>query len=82
MTALDYLEDLDRSVFDGHNEQGYAQKAQKGLSEALIRRIAKDKNEPKWMLEHRLNSLKKWYELKLPTFGVELSHIDFDDIIY
>lgn len=82
MTALDYLEDLDRSVFDGHNEQGYAKKAQKGLSEALIRRIAKDKNEPAWMLEHRLNSLKKWYELKLPTFGVELSHIDFDDIIY
>ena len=82
MTALDYLEDLDRSVFDGHNEQGYAQNAQKGLSEALIRRIAKDKNEPEWMLEHRLNSLKKWYELKLPTFGVELGHIDFDDIIY
>ncbi|QQR54886.1 Fe-S cluster assembly protein SufB [Candidatus Peregrinibacteria bacterium] len=82
MTALDYLQDLDRSVFDGHNAQGYAKNAQKGLSEALIRRISKDKNEPTWMLEHRLKSLKKWHELKLPTFGVDLSGVNFDEIIY
>ncbi len=82
MTALDYLEDLDRSVFDDHNEQGYAVKAQKGLSEALIRRISQDKNEPAWMLDLRLKALKKWHEMSLPHFGVDLSPIDFDDIIY
>ena len=80
--ALSYLQDLDRSVFDGHNKQGDAKHAQKGLSKALVRRISKDKNEPAWMLAHRLKSLEKWKELKLPTFGVDLSHIDFEDIIY
>jgi len=82
MTALDYLKDLDRSVFDSHNEQGYAKRAQKGLSEALVRRISADKKEPAWMLAYRLKSLEKWRELKLPTFGVDLSPIDFGNIIY
>ncbi len=82
MAELDYLKDLDRSVFDSHNQQGYAKGAQKGLSEGLIRRLSADKKEPEWMLELRLKGLKKWHEMALPTFGVDLSGIDFDDIIY
>ena len=82
MTALDYLQDLDRSVFYDHNKQDYAKHAQKGLSEALIRRISTDKGEPKWMLELRLKALKLWGEMKLPSFGVDLTKVDFDDIVY
>ncbi len=80
--ALSYISDLNRSVFDSHNQQDYATKAKKGLSVALIRRISKDKKEPAWMLDHRLKSLEKWKELRLPTFGVDLSKIDFEEIIY
>jgi Fe-S cluster assembly protein SufB len=82
MGALDYIEDLDRSVFDTANQQEYAKKAQKGLSEDLIRRISADKEEPEWMLEHRLKSLQKFYELSLPTWGVDVSDIEFDELIY
>jgi len=82
MGALDYLEDLDRSVFDSANQQDYAVRAQKGLSEALIRKISATKNEPEWMLEHRLKSLKQFNEMALPTWGVDLSVLNFDDIIY
>ena len=80
--ALDYINDLDRSVFDGANQQDYAKKAQRGLSEALIRRISKDKKEPEWMLKHRLKSLETFLKLPLPKFGVDLSDIDFDSLIY
>lgn len=82
MSALDYIQDLDRSAFDDANQQGYALKAQKGLSEALIRRISADKKEPEWMLSHRLKSLAAFEKMKLPTFGVDLSDIDFDALIY
>lgn len=82
MPALDYIQDLNRRVFDSHNKQDYAKTAQKGLSEALVRRISRDKKEPDWMLKHRLKALEKWTELLLPTFGVDLSHIDFSNIIY
>lgn len=80
--ALDYLQDLNRSVFDRANQQSYALKAEKGLSEALIRRISSDKKEPEWMLKHRLKSLAAFLKMPLPTFGVDLSDIDFDSLIY
>ncbi len=82
MGALDYIQDLDRSVFDKANQQDYAKKAQKGLSEKLVRRISTEKKEPKWMLELRLEALKKFKEMELPTWGVDLSDLDFEDLIY
>ncbi len=82
MGALDYVKDLNRTVFDHADSQGYAKKAQKGLSEDLVRRISREKKEPKWMLEHRLASLKTFEEMALPTWGVDLSDVDFEDLIY
>ncbi len=46
-----------------------------------IREISKIKNEPKWMLDFRLNAFRKFKELSSPTFGPELL-IDFDGINY
>lgn len=82
MGALDYIKDLDRTVFDRADSQGYAKKAQKGLSEDLVRRISSEKKEPEWVLDLRLKSLKLFEEMALPTWGVDLSDIDFDDLIY
>lgn len=82
MAALDYIQDLNRSVFDTANHQDYTQNAVKGLSEELIRRISTEKKEPHWMLAHRLKGLEQWNAMAMPTFGVDLSVIDFEDIIY
>jgi Fe-S cluster assembly protein SufB len=57
-------------------------KAQKGLSEEVVRNISKAKNEPEWMLDFRLNSLKYFIKKELPKWGPDLSKIDFDDIYY
>jgi len=51
------------------------------LNEKIIKEISSKKNEPKWMLEFRLNSLNKFLELSNPIFGPELK-IDFDSINY
>ncbi len=51
------------------------------LDEETIRSISQMKNEPKWMLEFRLNSLKKFQELGMPKFGPKLD-IDFSSINY
>ncbi|HDI11320.1 MAG TPA: Fe-S cluster assembly protein SufB, partial [Candidatus Acetothermia bacterium] len=53
-----------------------------GLSVELIEEISQEKGEPKWMLEHRLRSLKIFEELPMPWFGPDLSEVDFDDIAY
>lgn len=74
--------ELSRSVFDDHNPSPYATKAKRGVDEELVRHISKEKNEPKWMLDHRLASLKIFTEKPMPTWGADLSTLDLDDIIY
>ncbi|MBQ1568064.1 MAG: Fe-S cluster assembly protein SufB, partial [Erysipelotrichaceae bacterium] len=54
----------------------------KGLSEDVIRAISAAKNEPEWMLELRLKAYHKFLEFPLPSFGPDLSDIDFNDFTY
>ncbi len=54
----------------------------KGLNEQVVRRISEMKNEPKWMLDFRLKALKAFNEKPMPTWGADLSPINFDEIIY
>lgn len=51
------------------------------IDEKKVIEISSIKNEPKWMLDFRLKSLKKFNELSNPNFGPELK-IDFDEINY
>ena len=53
-----------------------------GLNEDIIRQISKLKNEPEWMLEYRLNSYKTFLKLPLPSFGPDLSSLDYDTYTY
>ncbi len=67
----------------GHSDiVEYSYMAEKGLSEELVRSISKMKKEPEWMLEIRLSALKKYLEMPMPTWGGDLSPIDFEDIRY
>ncbi|WKZ31096.1 MAG: Fe-S cluster assembly protein SufB [Candidatus Dojkabacteria bacterium] len=54
----------------------------KGLSEDVIRKISQIKEEPDWMLEMRLEAYKVFLEKPMPTWGPDLSDIDFNDIKY
>lgn len=54
----------------------------KGLSEEIVREISKMKKEPKWMLERRLGALKIFYAKQMPTWGGNLSRLNFDDMYY
>lgn len=53
----------------------------KKLDENFIIELSKNKNEPSWMLDFRLKSLKKFNELDNPNFGPKLN-IDFNNINY
>lgn len=73
---------LNREIFDSRNDSSYVDEKLRGLSESLIRKISGDKNEPVWMQEHRLASLKAFYEIVMPTWGPDLSKLNFDDICF
>ncbi|MGX7828689.1 Fe-S cluster assembly protein SufB [Actinokineospora sp. 24-640] len=56
--------------------------AQRGLSEAVVRDISSKKSEPEWMLESRLKALRLFDRKPMPSWGADLSGIDFDNIKY
>jgi len=73
---------LSRSIFDQKNGIEYMKTAKAGLSEDLVRRISEDKNEPRWMLDYRLESLRIFNEMSLPEWGPDLSGLDLAQIVY
>src|SRR3954467_849476 len=64
-------------------ETGYAFKAPKGLSKALVEQISEFKNEPVWMREFRLKALEHFLSRPQPTWGSPmLAEVDYDNIHY
>lgn len=57
-------------------------RAKKGLTEDTVRQISSMKKEPAWMTEFRVKSYKIFLEKKMPTWGGNLSKINFDEIYY
>ncbi|MEY9211063.1 Fe-S cluster assembly protein SufB [Thermobifida halotolerans] len=56
--------------------------ARRGLDEEVVRDISAKKNEPEWMRDLRLKALRLFTKKPLPTWGADLSKIDFDNIKY
>jgi len=75
------VEDVDRNMYDfRYDEEGYY-KVDKGLTPAIVEQISKEKNDPEWMLQLRLESLKIYNEMPLPDWGPPLDGLDMDDIV-
>lgn len=68
--------------FGWHDEDIAGASARRGLSEEVVRDISRLKNEPEWMLERRLKALAIFEKQPMPTWGGDLSGINFDQIKY
>ena len=53
-----------------------------GLTEDVVRQISKLKDEPEWMLEFRLKAFRAFQEMPMPSFGPDLSMLNFDSYTY
>lgn len=54
----------------------------KGIGEDVVRKLSQIKDEPKWMLDFRLQAFDEFMSRAMPDWGPNLSDIDFDDIKY
>ena len=54
----------------------------RGLSREVIEDISAIKNEPQWMRERRLASYDLFTKMPLPTWGPDLTKIDFNAMTY
>ena len=76
-----FVEDIERTLYDIKNHDVPVYKARQGLTEEIIRDIAKQKHDPDWMLEFRLKSLETYNKMALPSWGPDLSELDMNEIV-
>lgn len=57
-------------------------KTAKGLSRKIVEEISWMKKEPAWMRDIRIRALEIFYSKKMPTWGGDLSRLNFDDMYY
>ncbi|GAA4572965.1 Fe-S cluster assembly protein SufB [Planotetraspora kaengkrachanensis] len=84
MTVTDRpeLEGLGNYKFGWADSDAAGAAARRGLSEEVVRDISALKNEPEWMLDLRLKGLRLFGKKPMPTWGSDLTGIDFDNIKY
>src|SRR5260221_10384290 len=63
-------------------ENNYAFKMRKGLDRDIVAEISAMKGEPEWMLDFRLRAYDTFLEKPMPTWGGDMSGINFDNIYY
>jgi len=78
---LDYREGY-AEKYGFHDTEQHVFKSRKGLNPGLVAEISQHKGEPAWMLEYRLKALEIFEKKPMPTWGGDLTHIDFQDIFY
>jgi len=77
------LADLkDDYKFGFSQPERYVFKARKGLNHDIVDQISVMKGEPDWMRQFRHKALDIFFSRPIPTWGPDLSDIDFDDIYY
>ena len=74
------VEDVNRSIYDIKDKVEYSYKADTGLTEEVIREISKEKDEPEWMLQKRLQALKIYNKLDVPPWAPDISELDMEHI--
>ena len=75
------VSDIDRSLYDFRLEEKDAFKVEEGLTEEIVRQISDEKNDPDWMREFRLKSLKIYNETPFPDWGPSIEGLDMDNIV-
>src|SRR5713101_5882727 len=65
-----------------HDTEQHVFKSRKGLDDGIVRELSLMKGEPQWMLDYRLKALEIFWKKPLPTWGGDVSGIDFQDIYY
>ena len=80
--ALNYVRGSYEEKYGFHDPEQYAFKSQKGLNADIVRQISAMKHEPEWMTEYRLKAYDIFMSKPMPTWGADLSGINFDDIYY
>ena len=72
--------DIDRSIYEIKDVENDAYRRKSGLTPEIIEKISKEKNDPIWMQQFRLQALQIYNEIPTPDWGPSLEGLDMDNI--
>lgn len=80
MKEKSQVADIDRSVYDIRDKEDDAYRMQEGLTPEIIDTLSKEKDDPVWMQQFRLESLQIYNEMPIPDWGPSIEGLDMDHI--
>ncbi len=80
MKEKSQVADIDRSVYDIRDKEDDAYRMQEGLTPEIIDKLSKEKDDPVWMQQFRLQSLQIYNEMPVPDWGPSIEGLDMDHI--
>ena len=81
MEEKSYVEDIDRSIYDIRDDEKDAYKLKEGLTPEIVEQISKEKNDPVWMQNFRLQSLQIYNEMGVPDWGPSIEGLEMEHIV-
>ena len=81
MKEKTYVDDIDRGIYDIKDKENDAYKVKAGLTPEIVEKISKEKNDPAWMQQFRLQSLQIYNSLQVPNWGPDIEDLDMDNIV-
>ncbi|WP_068258311.1 Fe-S cluster assembly protein SufB [Janibacter limosus] len=76
------LKDIGRYEYGWSDSDAAGETARRGLNEEVVLDISDRKSEPQWMRDLRLKSLRLFGKKPMPSWGSDLTGIDFQNIKY
>lgn len=82
MEEKTYVEDIDRNLYDFKNEETSENTVRfdEGLTPEIVEKISREKGDPDWMREFRLESLDIYNKIKVPEWGPSIDGLNMDNI--
>ncbi len=82
MEEKTYVEDIDRNLYDFKNEETSENTVRfdEGLDSKIVEKISREKGDPDWMREFRLESLDIYNKIKVPEWGPSIDGLNMDNI--
>ncbi len=74
--------DLSTYKYDFHTPEKFLYRTDRGLTSKIVDDISGQKDEPDWMTKYRHEALEWFFRKPMPSFGPDLTGINFEDLTY
>lgn len=81
MKEKTYIEDVNRSIYDIRNDEKDMYKVNQGLTADIVEQISREKHDPEWMRQFRLDCLDIYNKTPMVDWGPSIEGLNIDEIV-